>query len=487
MDSLAFFLLLVPFALALNHYCPSTNDLQVAYSGGTISIVNQGWTITSGGGVASKASYNLLGGWISYTANFNSDPIGVNGNIYSISPTFSGGSSSSFNKGSDYCDGQGSGSTWCVEVDWIESNGFCGGATTLHTVQGSGSGCNSGGCQSSYAYGSNGNPATSSGSAQFTMNVSFSTSGVVTVIRAGSQISAFSPTPGSSDYSTLASYYSSRGAVIYSTLWTGWVPESSCGTSGNLNGASFSISNLQLYGTIVQGPAATLCSGSAPAPTPTTKAPTPSPSSTCNFQYSLSGRQCQGLTQKTGVTSQSACQSACCSTTGCQVYQWWTSNSQCWLGKSGYTVTTSHCPTASGSFVSYSTVPLSSSENVSNSAVQQNLVYIILFPILAFVLLLAVIFTLRVKSRSRGQTMRDYVRDSISKPPQSQQHVPLEAAITTQASTSTVQDTPSENPAAPITQQSEWEKRVDETSGQTYYYNRDSGVTQYEIPDGFTA
>jgi len=131
-------------------------------------------------------------------------------------------------------------------------------------------------------------------------------------------------------------------------------------------------------------------------------------------------------------------------------------------------------------------VPLSSSEDVTNATVQQNLVYIILFPVLALVLLVAVILTLRVKSRNRGQTMSAYVRDSISKPPQSQ-HVPLETAITTQPSASTVQETPVDNPAAPITQQSEWEKRVDETSGQPYYYNHSTGVTQYETPDGLTA
>jgi len=34
-----------------------------------------------------------------------------------------------------------------VEVDWIETNGNCGAATTLHTVEGYFSeGCNAGGC-----------------------------------------------------------------------------------------------------------------------------------------------------------------------------------------------------------------------------------------------------------------------------------------------------------------------------------------------------
>jgi hypothetical protein len=40
----------------------------------------------------------------------------------------------------------------------------------------------------------------------------------------------------------------------------GWVPVSDCGTSGNLDAAKFSISNLVINGTVVQGPTPTMCS-----------------------------------------------------------------------------------------------------------------------------------------------------------------------------------------------------------------------------------
>merc|ERR1711907_791029 len=72
---------------------------------------------------------------------------------------------------------------------------------------------------------------------------------------------------------------SQYGAVIYSSQWTGWVP-GSCGGDGNLGASSFSVSNLRITGTVVQGPEPRKCS---PAPTPTPPAPvpptpTPSPS-----------------------------------------------------------------------------------------------------------------------------------------------------------------------------------------------------------------
>merc|ERR1712232_422871 len=65
---------------------------------------------------------------------------------------------------------------------------------------------------------------------------------------------------------------SQYGAVIYSSQWTGWVP-GSCGGDGNLGASSFSVSNLRITGTVVQGPEPQKC---APAPT---APPTPEPSS----------------------------------------------------------------------------------------------------------------------------------------------------------------------------------------------------------------
>jgi len=244
------FLVFLPMMLALTSYCPSTNDLVVAYGSPTIS--NRGWTIHAGGAVATKAAYNLLGGYVSYTVNWSGVPVGVNANIYSISPKFTG---SSFTN-AQYCDGQpqSSSHTWCVEADFIETNGNCGGASTLHDWNNTNNngGCAAWGCAATYNYG---------GASTFAMNVSFDTSGHWTVTWNNHNIGSLSPTPGTQDWQSITTAYSTRGAVLYSSQWVGWVPAApNCNTAnGNLNAATMVISNLKIVGKIVQGPAATTC------------------------------------------------------------------------------------------------------------------------------------------------------------------------------------------------------------------------------------
>jgi len=87
---------------AMTTYCPSANDLTVAYTGGNINLFNQGWSIAGGGGVATKAAYNLLGGSVEFDIDLSGTKVGVNGNIYTVSP--SGIGSGGFNQG-QYCDG----------------------------------------------------------------------------------------------------------------------------------------------------------------------------------------------------------------------------------------------------------------------------------------------------------------------------------------------------------------------------------------------
>ena len=144
-----------------------------------------------------------------------------------------------------------------MEVDWVETNGNCGGATTLHTVAGPGSvGCTAWGCQLEYHY--NGRPS-------FHMRVDYKTNGEWTTTRDGQKISPgnLNPVPGSSDWDSLVSAYKTRGAVIYSSQWTGWVPVSDCGTRGDLYSSTFSIKNLKVYGSVVQGPVPRTCSKAA--------------------------------------------------------------------------------------------------------------------------------------------------------------------------------------------------------------------------------
>lgn len=209
-----------------------------------------GWTISGGGGAATKAAFNLLGGSVEYDIDLTGVPTGVNANIYTISPR--GFNNNGFNI-SNYCDGAATGSKWCVEVDWIESNGNCGGATTLHTVEGPGNtGCTAWGCRENYHY---------NGRASFHMKVQFGFDGSWTTTRDGQVISPgnLAPVPGQNDWNVLHAAYSSAGAVIYSSQWTGWVPVDECGTSGNLDAAHFSIKNLRITGSVTQGPTPRKC------------------------------------------------------------------------------------------------------------------------------------------------------------------------------------------------------------------------------------
>merc|ERR1711981_726930 len=211
----------------------------------------------------------LLGGFVEFDVDFSGVTPGVNANIYTISPSIGGGGY----QGGNYCDGAVNDKPWCLEVDWIESNGNCGGATTLHTKPGNGpDGCTAWGCRASYHY---------NGKASFHIRVEYGTDGSWTTIRDGQVINAgsLSPSPGGFDWGVIKSSYESKGAVIYSSEWAGWVPVDDCGTSGNLPGSHFSVSNLKIKGSIVQGPTPIACSGPTPGPTPApTPGPTPTPS-----------------------------------------------------------------------------------------------------------------------------------------------------------------------------------------------------------------
>lgn len=154
----------------------------------------------------------------------------------------------------NYCDGTDNESPWCMEVDWIESNGNCGGATTLHTVQGPGSnGCTAWGCRNSYHY---------NGKTSFHMRIEYGADGSWTTFRDGQRIGPenLSPVPSAQDWSVISASYKFYGGVIFSSQWTGWVPVDDCGTNpGDLSKAVFKISNLKIAGAVVQGPPATEC------------------------------------------------------------------------------------------------------------------------------------------------------------------------------------------------------------------------------------
>merc|ERR1712039_981084 len=95
----------------------------------------------------------------------------------------------------------------------------------------------------------------------FHMRIEYGSDGSWTTIRDGQTIDSgsLSPQPNSGDWEIVKSAYASKGAIIYSSEWTGWVPVDDCGTSGDLASSHFSVSNLKIKGSVVQGPTPTKC------------------------------------------------------------------------------------------------------------------------------------------------------------------------------------------------------------------------------------
>lgn len=246
-------------------YCPLAGDLVQAY--GSAQIKDGGWSIQGGGGAATAAAFDLTGGSVEFDYDVSGANIGVIPNIYTIAPTFSG----SFTQDAE-CDMGDNDLPDCLEVDWIESNGNCGGATTLHTVPGTGDGaCNYWGCRSTYSL----------GNSKFHMKIDYDSNGKVTINMDGQIISGDSlSSVSSNDWNIVKQTYQSTGAVIYSSQWTGpWVPADFCGGGpGDLEGSHFEISNLKITGTVKQGPEPHKCNPDPPTPVPPTPVPpTPAP------------------------------------------------------------------------------------------------------------------------------------------------------------------------------------------------------------------
>jgi len=217
-----------------------------------------------GGGVASKAAFNLLGGFVEFDVDLAGVKSGVNANVYAISPKdFPHGH---FDKKSDYCDGAETGSKFCLEVDWLEANGHCGAAMTIHAIEGPGNGCTAWGCRASYDL----------KSTKYHYRIDYHTDGKVTVSRNGHVIPDLYPTPGGDIWATIREINQRHGSVIYSSEWVGWVPREGCGTNGDLQSSAFTVSNLMIKGSVVKGPEPRKCASggrrrrSAPAPRPST-------------------------------------------------------------------------------------------------------------------------------------------------------------------------------------------------------------------------
>lgn len=252
---------LVTVGALADTYCPSADDLTVAYCDPgpdkenpmpCPELVDGGWNIVGGGGAATKSAFNLNGGYVEYDIDLTNVDGGVNANIYTVSPASF--SMPYFNKTLDYCDGAASGDDFCMEMDWIEANGHCGGAATIHTIEGPGNdGCTAWGCRVESHY----------SNSKFHMRIEYDENGIWTITRDGEELRDYNPVPDNRAWDYVKSMHEERGAVIYSSEWIGWVPVADCGTdAGDLYGSGFSISNLVVSGSVVKGPEPTKCSSS---------------------------------------------------------------------------------------------------------------------------------------------------------------------------------------------------------------------------------
>lgn len=238
----------VGYQLWHQRYCPDASDLVVAY-GKNVTLRNQGWTIAGGGGVATKAAFNLLGGSVEFFIDVSKVNAEVNTNIYGISPAIN---QLGFQQ-SNYCDGSMGQPAKCMEIDWVENNGKCVAATTIHTKVGTGNdGCNSWGCRKVWKTG-----------ASYTLKITYDSYGGFKVYKNG--IFAFSsddllPKPTLAELQVIVDNYIKSGTVVYSSQWQGWVPaRESCPTGGSLSTSNYGVSRLIITGSVVRGPEPTKC------------------------------------------------------------------------------------------------------------------------------------------------------------------------------------------------------------------------------------
>jgi hypothetical protein len=117
------------------------------------------------------------------------------------------------------------------------------------------------------------------------MKIEYGLDGSWTTTRDGVVIgpSNLSPLPTSAEWNILANAYKAAGAVIYSSQWVGWVPlTSQCGSSGSasdLTASTFTVKNLKITGSVMQGPTPNVCSLLGGTGSSSTNAPTKSPTS----------------------------------------------------------------------------------------------------------------------------------------------------------------------------------------------------------------
>lgn len=263
-------------------YCPDEND----FTGG--HWTGNGWSITGSARVSGKQTFNLLGGYVEFDMDTTHAHTNVNNNFYLVSPD-----PSYFPK---YCDIQGQNKPTCMEMDIIEMNGNCVGQTTWHTYGNHNGGCDRGGCWGKKYR-----------SGKSHIKAEFATNGWMDVYIDGAKVAVNNPTPNAAETKIVHDTMARLGAQIESSQWQGWVPSGNCPGNGGMSDSTFSITNIRVSGTLVQGPEAASC---GPTPPPTPPAPTPPPTPTTGGNCCYSG--CSSCTSSSYCKqSQQNCEGNC--------------------------------------------------------------------------------------------------------------------------------------------------------------------------------
>lgn len=213
-------------------YCPTQESFGVD---GNVQFHDNGWTLTGGGGVHSKVTWNLNGGYVEFDMDTSRAGAAVNTNLYTTSPNQV--------SGTNECDIQGQNKPSCMEMDIIEMNGNCLAQTTVHTWPNKNGGCDRNGCASAMKV-----------SGKFHVKAEFSSDGWMTVHLNDQKNENYQPSPSAACKANVVENMKNHGAQIQSSQWVGWVPGGDqCPSGGSVDGSSFTITNLRVKGSIVQG------------------------------------------------------------------------------------------------------------------------------------------------------------------------------------------------------------------------------------------
>lgn len=237
-------------------WCLSADDLGWDYNAGGGQLIDSGFTIKGGARAHSKAAFNLLGGFIEFDLDTTAAHVGLNNNVYFISPHLGPEGYTSMDQ---YCDGavqhgmraanKSANDYWCMELDINEDNGNCGSQTAVHTVMGHPGGCDFNGCTITTHWNQQ----------RFKVRAEITEDGAFQVNMGGIQQN---PNQDEGSKAIVRDTMKSRGAVIQASQWAnpgGWLPVGECGSDGDLDSSVYTVSNIRIKGRVVAGPTPRKC------------------------------------------------------------------------------------------------------------------------------------------------------------------------------------------------------------------------------------